>query len=445
MEKKSEMEKEAQNEPVKAPKWDIYEPWKTLDPWQEKYINTKGNCLLVCGRQVGKSAAASIKYGEIAAKEKKAKILMIAYTENQAYSLFFKTLMYLQARYPHLIKKGRWKPTKHEIYLTNGSQISCYACGLAGEGIRGKTLTHLVIDEAAAMSREVFIAVSPMLAVSGGGMDLISTPRGKIGFFYECSKRDDFTKFHVSSEDCPRLSKDFLEEEKKNMSRLEYAQEYLAQFLDDLRRFFSDEIIEKACILQRRETILPNRRYYCGVDLARMGGDEITFETIDKISETNIQHVESIIRKYRLITQTEEDLLRHDLAYNHKRIGLDAGAGSMGVCMMDYLMRNDQVKKKLIALNNRKVMLDRDEATQRLLKEDMYFNMLRLLERGHLKLLDDDEIKYSLASVQYEYVTQAKKRSSLRIFGNATHIAEGLVRAAWLATEHKDLNIWCHF
>jgi len=83
--------------------YNIFEPWKSLDPWQKKYIETEGNCFLLCGRQSGKSAAASIKFGRRAAIHSKRAIYMLAYTEKQAYNLFFKTLMYLKSEYPKML------------------------------------------------------------------------------------------------------------------------------------------------------------------------------------------------------------------------------------------------------------------------------------------------------------------------------------------------------
>src|SRR3990167_152719 len=234
-------------------KYNLLEPWKTLDPWQKEYIASEGNCFLLCGRQSGKTTAMSIKFGTRAATLKNRTIMMISFTEKQAYNLFFKTLMFLEAKFPKVIKKGRERPTKHEINLKNGSKIMCYAAGIAGEGLRTYTLTDLVIDEAAPMAREIFIATSPMLSVTGGTIDMSSTPRGKEGFFYECSLREDFKKFYVSAENFPRHDKKFLEIEKASKSEMEYAQEYLAIFLDELKRIFSDALIKKCCMLKRRD------------------------------------------------------------------------------------------------------------------------------------------------------------------------------------------------
>ena len=425
--------------------YDILRPWRTLDPWQEEYIAEKKNCFLLCGRQSGKTTAMSIKFGERAANNKDNTTLMIAFTEKQAYNLFFKTLMYLEEKYPRLIRRGKDKPTKHEINLKNGSKIMCYAAGLTGEGIRTYTVNNLVIDEAAPMAREVFIATSPMLSVTGGTMDISSTPRGKEGYFYECSKRKDFRKFYVSAEDCPRHSKEFLEAEKDRMSYLEYAQEYLAQFLDELKRYFDPGSIKECCCLKRRDHDVRGHRYFLGVDIARFGSDKSTFQIIEKFNNHNLEHVDSIITKKTLTTDTEDRILDLDRHYNFEKIYIDAGAGSLGVGVFDHLLRNEQTKRKVIAINNRSRPLDREgKAKIRILKEDLYDNLRSLMEKRQVRLLKDDEVIESLASIQFENIIEKGKPTKTRIFASPHHlsdIAEGLIRAAWCVKD-KDLNIW---
>jgi len=414
--------------------YNIFEPWKTLDPWQEKYINTEGNCFLLCGRQSGKTAAMSIKFGRRAATKPKSIIMMIAYTEKQAYNLFFKTLMYLKALYPKMIKRGKWKPTKHQIYLTNGSQIMCYAAGITGEGLRTYTLTDLVIDEAAAMSREVFIATTPMLSVTDGVMDLSSTPRGKQGYFFDCSDqcpkvKPNFTRFYVSAEDCPRHSKEFLKAERVTMTRLEYAQEYLAQFLDDIKQFFSDKLIKQICTLPGDKSRAPgsfslsSREYFLGVDIARMGDDESTFEVLERRESNRLVHMESLITTKTLTTDTTRKILELNKKYDFKKIYIDTGG--LGVGVFDQLLEEDDTKRKVISIDNATRPLDKDETRKKkLLKEDLYVNLRRIMERAEIQLLKDENVIASLKSVQFDQETQ-------KIFGNNTHIAEGLIWAAW--------------
>lgn len=182
-------------------------------------------------------------------------------------------------------------------------------------------------------------------------------------------------------------------------------------------------------------------KYYMGCDIARMGGDETTFEIIEKIDDNNLMQTENIVAVKQFLTQTTEQILGLNIIYNFAAIGIDDAGTGAGV--FDNLMKEDATKRKTYPLNNARKPLDRDEkAKRRLLKEDMYMNLAYLMEKGKLKLLDDDELILSLKSVQYEYVTKQGQATKFRIFGNYTHIAEGLIRAAWCITQDKRLNLW---
>lgn len=428
-------------------KYNIQRPWLTLDPWQKEYIAAKGNTFLLCGRQSGKSAAASIKFGEKAAKTANSTILMIAYTEKQAFLLFDKTLQYLLYKYPYLVhSKGKDKPTQHQITLKNKSKIMCYAAGKSGFGLVGYTITDLVIDEAADMNRQIFTLLTPTLSVTGGTIHLLSTPRGKQGYFYECSDdaslgdkiMKDFKRFYVSAEDCPRHSKDFLDAEKARMTELEYAQEYLAQFLDELMRLFSDELIDKCCKLRRNTP--QGGRFYLGMDIAGLGDDDTTFEIIHKRDNDNYEQVESIVDRKALTTQTSQKAIDLHKTYKFRRIGVDDGGVGFGVWC--ELLNNETTRAKTIALNNSKRVSDAKKGTTKLMKEEMYFTLKSLMEHRRIRLLDDADVKFSLKSVQWENVIKEGEKSKIRIFGRDNHIVEGLIRASWLAYQDKVLNIW---
>ena len=427
---------------LETPIYDIHQPWLTLDDWQKKYIETEGNCFLLCGRQSGKTAGAAIKFGKRAAENPKRIILMLAYTEKQAYNLFFKTMMYLKAVHPKaLITKGPKKPTKHILHLKNGSIIMCYAAGLHGEGIRTYTVTDLVIDEAAPMAREVFIATTPMLSITGGSLDIISTPRGREGYFYDCSKREDFTKFYVNAEDCPRHTKEFLAIEEKSMGKVFYAQEYKAEFMHEIKQFFREELIKQACtLIERKEpeaAQLTPKDYFLGVDVARMGSDESTFEILDGTDRDRIQHIRSITTAKTMLTETAREVIRLNKLYNFNKIGVDSTG--MGAGVLDILLETDEVKRKVVAIENWKKTLEHktdNPQMRKSVKEELYNNLLTLMEQGKITLLDNEDVKQSLASVQFEYINE-----KLRLHGRNTHIVEGLIRAAQLAKK-KDLNIY---
>jgi uncharacterized protein YktA (UPF0223 family) len=431
------------------------------DQWQKDFIKTKGDKILCCGRQVGKTEICAEDCGEYVQKpDNPYPVLMTAPTERQAYLLFTKTLDYLMANCPRLIKMGKHRPTKTKITLNNGILIYCLPVGATGLGIRGITVGRSYEDENARVPDEVEEAIAPMLLTTGGARIKLSTPYGATGEFYNTwINKDDaynsYTRFSVTTETvilereiCYTWTEKqkegalrLIEQAKARMSKRQYAQEFLGEFVTDLFRYFPDDLI-KACCTQKRQTFKPNKNYFLGVDIARMGEDEGTFEVLQKVNNETILHVENIVTRKKLTTETEDRIILMNKQYNFNKIFIDAGSGSLGVGIFDHLLRHEEVSRKVEAINNSVREYDRHHKTStKLLKEDLYDNLRSLMERGFIKLLDDDEVIESLRSVQYEYNQRAGRPTTLKIYGNYTHIVEGLIRAAWGA-KGKSLNVW---
>jgi len=406
-----------------------------LDTWQQEVLETKGNIALRSGRQVGKSTIISIKSGKFAVENPNKTILVISAVERQALLLFEKILSYIHANHKQYIRTGKHKPTKHKIELKNGSVIHCLPTGESGYGIRGFTIDMLIADEAAFINEDVWQAVTPMLAVTKGDIILLSTPFGREGYFARCFNDPTFKKFHISSEECPRIDKEFLKQEKARMSQLQYNQEYLGEFVDELMQLFPDKLI-KACQTAKRAPP-SDKRYYLGVDVARMGGDETTFEILQKDGDF-LRQMDSLITINTLTTETTQLIITLNNKWHFRRIYIDDGG--MGVGVFDQLLTTPEIKRKVIPINNAKRSQDNeDKRYKKLMKEDLYLNLLRLMEQHQIRLLDDPEIFLSLKSIQYEYVTREGQLTRLRIFGNYSHIAEGIIRAAWCIKD-KSLN-----
>lgn len=418
-----------------------------LDSWQkevkEVFEKEKCNIAVRSGRQAGKSTVISVIAGDYAVKHPNRTVMVIASVERQAFLLFEKILMYMEVNYANKIKKGKDRPTKTRIKLNNGTVIHCLPTGLSGAGIRGFTIDLLIADEAAFIPNDVFTAVTPALAArasKGARIILLSTPFGRSGYFAESFKDSTFKCFHVSSEECPRISKEYLAQMKERMSKREYAQEFLGEFVDELMQFFPDDLIKKCMVLQREKGISRGKDYYLGVDIARMGEDESTFQVLELTGDKKLRHLENQITKQTYLNETTKHIIEMDKIYDFNKIFIDDEG--IGVGVFDYLLENDQTKRKVIPINNSKRIIDSDKShTTRLLKEDLYSNLLTLMERGDIKLLDDPNVFQSLKSVQFDYTSNSLGKPMLKIFGKYTHIAEGLIRAAW-CVKYKTLNIW---
>lgn len=143
------------------------------------------------------------------------------------------------------------------------------------------------------------------------------------------------------------------------------------------------------------------------------------------------------ITEKTLLTETVQRIKIADRKFNFKKIYLDESG--MGYGVFDPLLSDDQTKRKVIGINNASRSLDNDDKhKKRIMKQDLYSNVLWLMENSKLELFNDENILLSLRSIQYEY----SDTGEIKIYGSYSHITEALVRACW-AMKDKTLNIWC--
>jgi hypothetical protein len=130
--------------------------------------------------------------------------------------------------------------------LENGSRI----VALPGESntIRGYSGAALVvIDEAARCPDELLSAVRPMVAVSNGRIIGLSTPAGKRGWFHAAwHGHESWHRVQVAATDCPRITKEFLDEELRELGALRFSEEYGLAWLDPTDSVFTDAVIMAA-------------------------------------------------------------------------------------------------------------------------------------------------------------------------------------------------------
>src|SRR3990167_3877954 len=429
-----------------------------LDDWQKDVLNYRGDFLLCTGRRVGKTQIMAIKAAERMVAEPKTQIVIASLTEDQAKLIIVMCLDYLERNYKKLVAKGKNKPTQSKIVLTNGSTALARPVGTTGDGLRGFQGNILILDEVSRFNEFIMIAATPILLTTGGEIWMCSTPFGKTGYFWKkfneaYNLKTQDCRFKVFYKTTPevieqrRISESwtekqraesiaFLAQEQRDMTAMQFGQEYLGLFMEDLMRFFDDDLLKKCCIAKRE---LPDEKpCMMGNDLARQGGDSFTAEIIKEIGKNKYRHVESYSEKKLLTTRNEDLILQFNKTWNPKKIGIDAGAGTLGVSILDHLLQNSEVNRKIITMNNREIFLDRnEEKKQRLFKEDMYDNLKSMMENNEIDILDDDKVIHSLSSVQMELVKDSHDNTKVRIFGTDTHIAEGLIRAAWLAKKEK--------
>jgi Terminase large subunit, T4likevirus-type, N-terminal len=216
------------------------------DPWQEEVILSKSKRILLnCARQSGKSTIVAFMAIHHAMYHPGAMVLIISHTYQQAAETFKKVSNFY--RQVEIDWERPENSSEHRMQLTNGARIITLS-GQRPDSIRGfSAVTLLIIDEAAQVMDESYNAARPMLATSGGKIILLSTPHGKRGFYWDTWSTDnDWLKVEISADQCPRLSKDFLREEKNTFPDWFYLQEYFNHFAEGLSNVFKSEDIDRA-------------------------------------------------------------------------------------------------------------------------------------------------------------------------------------------------------
>jgi hypothetical protein len=171
-------------------------------------------------------------------------VLLLSPTQRQSGELLRDKVMRLYNDLGRPIKATQ--ETALTMSLANGSRV----ISLPGDerNIRGYSgVALLVIDEAARVPDELYRSVRPMLAVSGGRLVVMSTPFGKRGWFHEeWTTGSDWHRIQIDATQVPRISREFLEQERRALGPRWFAQEYLTSFEDAEGQVFAGEDIRAA-------------------------------------------------------------------------------------------------------------------------------------------------------------------------------------------------------
>jgi hypothetical protein len=215
------------------------------DPWQAEFLEAPDpRILLNIHRQAGKSTTAAILAMHGALYEPDTLQILLSPGLRQSGELFSKCLdVYRRIGRPVIATSE----TVLTLRLANGSRIVSLPGNEAT--VRGYSgVRRIIIDEAARVPDGLYRSVRPMLAVSGGQLIAMSTPWGKRGWWYEAfvSGGNDWRRFTVTADQCPRITAAFLAEEKRNLPALWFDQEYMGVFADMEGQVFPTDLIMAA-------------------------------------------------------------------------------------------------------------------------------------------------------------------------------------------------------
>ncbi len=207
------------------------------DPWQRDLLTSHNkHVILNCSRQSGKSTIVALLALHYALLNPKVLILILSPSQRQSGELLRKVIDFYRELGRPLDARGDSAIT---LELNNGSRI--IALPAKDATIRGYTPALVLIDEAAQVSEDLYRSVRPMLAVSQGQLILLSTPRGKQGFFWHAWEHEPhWTKVKVTADQCPRIPSEYLAQERAAIGDWWFAQEFCCAFQQDSDAVFKE-------------------------------------------------------------------------------------------------------------------------------------------------------------------------------------------------------------
>jgi predicted phage terminase large subunit-like protein len=216
--------------------------------------------VIAAGRRCGKSHLAAVSMILNALNGKPGKTFYVAPTQGIARDVMWHSLFDIAG---DLIE---WSNVNNLEMDIAGNRI--YLKGSdRPDSLRGVSLKHLVLDEAAFIKEDVFNNIlRPALSDRMGSCIFIGTPEGRNWFYdlYEgAGEWEDYERWHLTTYDNPFVRRSEIEAAKKTLPRWSFNQEYMASFDAQGSEYFNEadfEIVEKGP--------RSDGDYYVAVDLA---------------------------------------------------------------------------------------------------------------------------------------------------------------------------------
>ncbi len=350
--------------------------------------------LVVGGRQIGKSTMLALKAIWTAFIKPNEDILILAPTFRQS-KIVYERIMEMIGRTEFLFKRTV-KFNLEETKFDNSSVIRCLTAGNSGEYVRGFSATVIIFDEASLIPDQVFMALEPAMAVRGSQLIMSGTPYGKRGYFYNEWANNEISKkwstYRIPTNKNPLVKAEYLQTMKNSMTGVEYAQEFEAEFIDQVGRFYSPELIIANSIEYEYELKTDDTNeydYYAGVDVGSVGSDETALVLIRipkdiKKNKFRVVWAEGI--QYKDLTLISKELVRKLSTVSVKSIFVDATGVGRGV--VDMLTEVFGGKVEAIAMQGEE-------------REKAYTTLKLLLERKEIELnVNDAKLRHQFGSYQ---------------------------------------------
>ena len=333
---------------------DVYLKSAKMISWQGDCVSefvkmNKGDTLVICSqRQVGKSFTCSQLLLYTAINYSGSTSIYVSPTNDSSRKFF--------ADIKNMVENSHLTIKINEslliIEFINKSQIIFRSAESKLRGYSCKKGGILVVDEAYYVPNDIWEVVLPFTNVDNSKKVFISTPRFKIGFFYDCYMRAlaGDKGYHLISTTNYDTSMFLSEEQKQEYTRLlspqAYKSEILGQWLDSGEGLFGDY----ASVFLLPEDKNPE---IVGIDWSNNGGDDTV------LSGFNHLHQQCMLE---IVTNVEDPVARAikiaDIINSHptikKVIAETNSIGEVYISILKKHLKNPSILKNFTTTNDSK-------------------------------------------------------------------------------------------
>lgn len=379
--------------------WLNFTPYLYQAKFLRQAVDKKRVAALWC-RQTGKSFSVAAYCIYEAVIKSGQQILIVSPTQRQSSELFNKIKNFVHSN-PNLNSSAD-KFTQTEIIFDNGSRIISLPCGDYGESIRGFTADVLIIEESGYVKDSIVSEVlMPMIASTQGKVIQIGTPKGTNHFYEACYGQESPYLFsHITWREAVEVGQyeeDFIDEQRNNLTNLEFRTEYEAKFIPDEDRYFPQPLIDTQTrdleVVKQRHS---KAKYWLGVDFARLGEDSSVFVVIEQPPFKKHYRVANIVEtRHKKLTDAIGRIKMLDNIYQFEMMYLDETG--LGAGPSDVLREELGGRVKPITFTTKS-------------KQDMFSNCKIMLEKDILYIPNHKKLLYQMADLRYEVMSSGQMK-----------------------------------
>ncbi len=310
----------------------------------------------------------------------------------------------------------RKEVSKRKITFKNKSTIEIKSAEGRGERLWGFGGDLIIVDESELISDEVFdLKIMRMLGDNPQSILVeIGNPVNK-NHFYKHFQNPEFYSLKISWQACVnegRLTQQFIDEQRANLSDIEFKILYDAEFAEDEQ----DALFKYSFVQNAREKVFDGEfEYVLGVDIARFGVDKSVATVLKKFTKIGGYQVVDIIdwsnENTMLSTGRIIDIIER---YKPKRINIDETGLGGGVV--------DRLKEQGFQVQGIQAGASAKEAGRFLnIKAEMYWHLRDLLEKGLLGFGGDKTLNLGvLVSQMLKFKFKFGSNGKIQIEDNQT-------------------------